>query len=60
MNLRSSAKIGFAPFGHEHVGTSDKRQALVDLGKRLGMCAERSVSGQTVKIDPLRQAVDRG
>src|ERR1700716_3093531 len=31
------AKIGFAAVGDEHVKTSDKRAALVDLGRHRGM-----------------------
>jgi hypothetical protein len=35
------ATIGFAPLNHETVKIADKRQALVDLGKHLGMFTEK-------------------
>ena len=48
--LAELAKIAFAPFGHDHIATSDKRAALVDLGKHLGMFVDHSQVDASIKI----------
>jgi phage terminase small subunit len=51
--LSEMGTLGFAKIGHKHVKASDKRAALADIGKHLGMFSERHIISGTLTLEAL-------